>query len=73
MSALYGPGPTVPAMGKLDPGHLLWKACHLHGLAESMSDSWHKKALHEIAQIYELLADETVNGESRAGRRPAGN
>jgi hypothetical protein len=62
----------LPVKGILDPGYLQGKARHLHGLAEAMSDSWSKKALHEIAHVYELLADETVSEESRSGERDGG-
>jgi hypothetical protein len=62
----------MPVRGILDPAYLQWKACHLHGLAEAMSDSWYKKALHEIAKVYELLGDETANEESRIGECDGG-
>jgi hypothetical protein len=57
-------GKLKPETAILDSGYLVWKAYQVNWLAESMTDSWHKKALHEIAQVYELLADETVIQES---------
>jgi hypothetical protein len=52
----------------LDPAYLLVRASQVHRLAEAMTDSWNKNALHEIAHVYELLADERVSDRSRANK-----
>jgi len=53
-------------MAILAPDYLLWKAGQVRRLAEPMSDSWQRKALCEIAQLYEWLADEMQCEENRA-------
>src|SRR5262249_46182772 len=59
----------MPGMAILDPAYLLLRASQAHGLAEAMTDAWNKNALHEIARVYELLADETVSAKSRIDKR----
>ena len=56
----------------LDPAYLLCRANQARGLAEGMNDSWAKKALREIAQLYEWLANEMESEENSVNERDEG-
>lgn len=62
----------MPQTATLAPDYLLWKAGQVRGAAEAMNDSWQRKALREIAQLYEWLADEMESQERRINEQEGG-
>jgi hypothetical protein len=47
----------------LDAGCLRWKADQLRNAARAMRDFWHRKAMEEMAEVYEQIANATLLSE----------